>query len=356
MKKLIFILTMTVAFAHANPIKSDTTIVEFSDKESNNKVKVITSKKTIELPKSLNLNNVLKAIGVDSSERDRAIVLVSKRKGANDTLLVLSREGQKIKIITKQMPVDTTVRPKVKIKTDDNGEEEIETFEKTDEEVEIEDKEEKDNNYERKPEKSKKFFSRSDFAIYLGINGFRNTPASNPFLQLRTWTSRYAALSFRKNATLIRGKAADLAFSYGPEIAWYNFMFENSNVARYDKTKAQVSFVENTKPTSKSKLVVPYINLPFMFNIGFKEDKFKIGFGGYIGYRVGGYTKEKFASEGKLKTQGNYGLSNNIYGLTAEIGKKGGLTLYGRYDLNNLFKSDQTILKDLQAFSLGVRL
>jgi hypothetical protein len=361
MKKLFFILAFIAIKATATPFaKKDTTIVEFDDKTSNSKVKVITGKKTFELPKSLNLNNILKAIGVDSAERNRAIVLVSKGNGKDDTLLVLSNEGQKIKIITKEMKKDSTNREartvikKVPDANDSRTEEEIAIDANRDANRNAQ--EEKDLDYAPKKADNKphKFFSRSDFGLYLGINGLRNTDANNTFTDLRTWRSRYVALSFRKNATLVKGRSADLAFSYGPEIAWYNFMFDNSNVARYEN--GQVNFIANTKATEKSKLVVPYVNFPVLLNIGFKEEKFKIGFGGYIGYRVGGYTKEKFASGGKNKTQGSYGLEKPVYGLTAEIGKKGGWTIFGRYDMSQLFKSNQTNAKDLQAFSVGFRL
>jgi hypothetical protein len=361
MKKLLFILTFIAIKATASPFaKKDTTIVEFDDKSSNSKVKVISGKKTIELPKSLNLNNILKAIGVDSAERDRAIVLVSKGKGKDDTLLVLSNEGQKIKIITKEMKKDTsnknarTIIKKVPDANDAKAEEEIAI--EADRDANREASEEKDKDYTPKKaaDKPRKFFSRSDFGLYVGINGFRNTDASNAFTDLRTFRSRYVALSFRKNVTLLKGKAADLALSYGPEIAWYNFMFDNSNVARYESN--QVSFVANTKATQKSKLVMPYVNFPMMLNFGFKEEKFKIGFGGYLGYRVGGYTKEKFASGGKNKIQGSFGLEKPVYGLTAELGKKGSWTVFGRYDMSQLFKSNQTNAKDIQAFSVGFRL
>jgi hypothetical protein len=356
MKKLITLISFTL-LSHFGFAKSDTTIVEFDDKTSNSKVKVITGKKTFELPKALNLNNILKAIGVDSAERDRALVLVSKGKSKNDTLLVISNEGDKIKIITKEIKKDTSIREeKTTIKrvpdaVDSREEEEI-TVER-----DADLKEEKDPDYKpAKPSNNKprKFFSKSDFGLYLGINGFRNADPSIEALNLRTWKSRYVALSFRKNATLIRGKAADLALSYGPEIAWYNFMFENSNVARYEN--GQVNFVTNTKATEKSKLVMPYLNLPILLNFGFKEDKFKIGFGGYVGYRVGGYTKEKYAASGKNKTEASFGLEKTVYGLTAELGKKGSWTLFGRYDMGQLFKSNQTNAKDIQAFSVGFRL
>lgn len=350
MKKLILLATYLGIQTAAIAMPKDTTIIEFDDKSSKSKVKVISGdKKTFEIPKSLNLNNILKALGVDSSEREKAYVLISKKADKQDTILVVSQEGQKIKIITKdlKMPKSDTL-----IKEND----EITTFEEQRNEDHDYDNSDHKNKKEQAPKKPKKFFSRSDFGIYLGLNNFTEYTSKAPdqLLSLRNFASRYVALSFRKNATLVRGNKVDWAISYGPEIAWYNFMFKNSNVAKYDNNA--VSFVENTKPTEKSKLVMPYVNFPVMFNFGFKEDKFKIGFGGYVGYRVGGYTKEKYVNGGKNKTKGDYGFNDLMYGVTAEIGKRNGMTIFARYDLNKLFKESQSNFDNIQAFSLGLRL
>ena len=76
MKKL-FLITLLTGYQIATAAVRDTTIIEFTDKGTNNKVKVITNNnKTIELPKSLNLDNVLKAVGVDSSERKKALFVM----------------------------------------------------------------------------------------------------------------------------------------------------------------------------------------------------------------------------------------------------------------------------------------
>jgi hypothetical protein len=340
MKKLL-LTTIISALTVINVFgKSDTTIIEFNDKASKNRIKVITNNNTtIDMPRVLNLENVLKAIGVDSNERERALVLVTEGKDSKDTILVVSRDGQRIKIVTRDDifdQKDSTLRN-----------EKIESFE----EIEITEKTKK-----VQPPKQKRFFAKSDFGFYIGLNNFLNGEPSIPNQQykLRTLQSRYVALSFRKNATLIKGNKMDLAFSYGPEIAWYNLMLENSNVAIFENE--QVSFMNNSKPTRKSKLVMPYLNLPILLNFGFKEDKFKIGIGGYIGYRIGGYTSERFVSGGKSRTKGSFGFTDIPYGLTTEFGKKNGLTLFARYDLNNLFVSNQVNAANLQAFSVGFRL
>lgn len=351
MKKLILITAILGLKASFAMVPKDTTIIEFDDKTAKSKVKVITNdKRTFEFPKALNLDNVLKTLGVDSSEREKALVLVSKGKVSNDTLLVVSREGQRIKIITKDINIPKDTLIKGSPAPDDD---QIRTFDE--EEPTAKMSKDKPESKSDEPKKPKKFFAKSDFGLYVGLNNFTKYTSEEPdrLMGLRNWSSRYVALSFRKNVTLVRGGKVDWALSYGPEIAWYNFMFKNSNVA---VTKnGQVAFVKNNKETEKSKLVMPYLNFPVMFNFGFKEEKFKIGFGGYVGYRVGGYTKEVYSSGGKNKIEGSYGLNDFVYGLTAEIGKKNGLTLFGRYDLNKLFKENQVNSLGTQAFSVGLR-
>jgi hypothetical protein len=361
MKKLLLITLLTgYQFASASVASRDTTIIEFNDKSTNNKVKVITNNnKTVELPKSLNLENVLKAIGVDSNERERALVVISQGGAKKDTLLLLSREGQRIKIITKDMAMksDTTIKDSQK-RMDDT----IESYDEDDNNHDEHDSDKEHQKHSKKKSpKEKRFFSKSDFGTYIGLNNFAHANEASAPSQLnglRTWQSRYVALSLRKNATLVKGSKVDVAFSYGPEIAWYNFMLKNSNVAREIdvRGKTMVEFVENTKETEKSKLVMPYLNFPVLLNFGFKEDKFKIGFGGYAGYRIGGYTREKFSKRSEDKVKGDFGLNDFIYGVTAEVGKKNGMTLFVRYDMNKLFKESQTNFKDIQAFSVGFRL
>ena len=100
---------------------------------------------------------------------------------------------------------------------------------------------------------------------------------------------------------------------------------------------------------------MPYLNFPVLLNFGFKEDKFKIGFGGYVGYRVGGYSMEKFSRRSEDKVKGDFGMNDFVYGVTAEVGKKNGMTLFVRYDMNKLFKESQTaVFKFLDFFHFSI--
>lgn len=343
MKKLQLILLLIIGSitVKANS-KSDTTIVEFTDKGVKKRVTVYTSsKRDFDLPKTLDLDNVLKSIGVDSLERQKAIILAGKDGEKQDTILVIARDGRSIKIVAKAPKEGMMKRDTLRNDSDDHWS----RGEENERERTYSDKKEK-------PKKSGRFFSRSDFGIYLGLNNWSkgNTTGSS----LDTWGSRYFALSLQRNATLINGKQVDLAFTYGPEIAWNNFMFENNNVV--EMSGNQVTFKDFGKNLDKTKLVVPTLNFPMMLNFGFDESKFKIGLGGYLGYRVGGYRKIKYEDGKKEKQKGTYGLNDFRYGLTAELGRRKGLTFFFRYDLSEMFKAEQLNAKGLQAWSVGLRL
>jgi hypothetical protein len=331
--------------AIASTFASDTTIVEFTDKKSQKRITVITpDDNRFEIPVNLNLENLLKEMGIDSSQRNRALVLVGRNEQKQDTILVISQEGQRISIIANEKLQTVSKRIIAELgkdgKTEEGG---------INEQNELGDSEE-DKKYEQE---SKRFFSKSDFGFYIGLNGFHQDPQSAQ-AKLRTWPSRYIALSFRKNMTLFKGNQMELALSYAPEFAWYNFMFVNNNGVDFENE--QISFVDLNKATKKSKLVVPNINLPVMLHFGFKEAKFKFGVGGYVGYRIGGYSKIKETNNNKDKIKANYGLENFQYGLTAEAGKRRGLTVFFRYQLNDLFQSNQLNASGVRPFSIGLRI
>jgi hypothetical protein len=338
----------------------DTTSIEFTDRGIRKRIKIITdSKKDFDLPTTLSLENVLKKAGVGDDERQKALILIEK-ENKTDTVLVVTQDGDKIKIIAKDpseafgrsregMRRDTTIQGEHQKNdhwSDDKG---------YDDNLEKRNNDDDDNYTKKKSTGSGRYFSRTDFGIYLGVNNWVNAEpkAPNMLYGLDTWGSRYFALSWRRNATLVNGKKMDLAFAYGPEIAWNNFMFSDNNIVELDNQK-QVRFVDYGKNLQKSKLVVPTLNFPMMLQFGFEEAKFHFGLGGYVGYRTGGYSKIKENGQ-KDKNRSNYGLNDFRYGLAAEMGRKNGLKFFFRYDLNEMFKDTQLNAKGLQAWNVGIR-
>lgn len=349
MKRLGLILLLLIGgFSVKASYKQDTTIVEFTDRGVKKRVTVYTSsKKDFELPRNLNLENVLRSMGVDSSERKKALVLIEQNGAKQDTILLLANDGRTVKIVAKDARDQLSRRDTLRTDNDhwsssgrnnddDDDDDDTTTYVKP-----------------KKKNSGGRFFSKSDFGFYLGLNNWANGASTVPSLQ--TWGSRFIALSFRRNATLINGKQMDLALSYGPEISWNNFMFEGNDYI--DRSTEQVEFLVASKDLNKSKLVETSLNLPVMFNFGFEEAKLKIGIGGYVGYRVGSYRKLKYSdSRRKEINRDNFGLNDFRYGLTVEIGRRRGISFFGRYDMGDLFKSGQKNAAGLQAWTIGIRL
>ncbi|WP_162628195.1 porin family protein [Arcticibacterium luteifluviistationis] len=346
MKKLLvlvslisFITTPNKAFSKAWAAV-DTTILSFSDNSLNKRVTVIsTGNKDLDIPISFNLEKLLTELGLDEEQTQSILSNIKNDKYQSDTLNVISPSGQKLQILGIASPHKF---PREEEYTN---------------EYESEDNWESESNEDKySPESSPKFFPKSDFGFYFGLNNYKNSSSTAPsqLSKLRPWGSRYVAFSFRKNATISKSKNLDLALSYGPEFAIYNFMFENSNGLLNQND--QVSFETLEYDTKKSKLTVPYINLPILLSLGTKNKGFKLSLGGYMGYRIGSHTKTKDTDGNKEKIRDGFNLHRFNYGLTSEIGKKSGLSFFFRYDLRPLFESNQINAKKIQAYSFGIRL
>jgi hypothetical protein len=114
----------------------------------------------------------------------------------------------------------------------------------------------------------------SDFALSLGLNnylGANGQSAGNQSSEydLRPFGSRYFSMAFNRRLTIAKGKNAALRLKSGVEFSWYNFMFEGNNVAV--KGTQRIEFPESTQALSKSKLTVPYINIPMMPYVSFRQ-------------------------------------------------------------------------------------
>ena len=340
MKKLLIILILcsTKLFAAS----ADSTVYSYFDKEFRKDISLRTASKiNLYEPEEKTFKQVLKMFGVDSLERNKLHGILSTSSNAKDIIWTVNTSGEKIQIISQRDNEDDFTFESTGgtvIRTGDN-------FEFT-------------YNSDDKPRERTykgRYFSRTDFAVYLGLNSYTGQMdiAPDQLSDLRVWPSRYIGLSFRANATLANTKNAHFVVSYGPEIAWHNFMLVNNNVLKY--ADGQAKFIQSASPTEKSKFVVPHVNLPVMLNVGFKKERLRLGVGGYVGYRIGGYTKVEYA-EGKEKDKGSLGLNDLKYGLTAELGRSPGAALFFRYDLSELFRSNQVVPSGMQAFSFGIRL
>jgi hypothetical protein len=158
-----------------------------------------------------------------------------------------------------------------------------------------------------------------------------------------------------------------LSLDLGADLLWYNFKMEDRTVIINEGTEpAQIVFqpTESEDDPIRSKLRVSYINANLMpvFHIGkkssgFNRRTFRIGVGGYAGYRIGSMTKYVYEHNGnkqKDKYSDNFYLNNFRYGAKAMIGIKE-INVFLNYDLNSLFEENKGPEgNNLNAFSFGV--
>ncbi|MGB3608570.1 MAG: hypothetical protein WA775_07910 [Psychroserpens sp.] len=84
------------------------------------------------------------------------------------------------------------------------------------------------------------------------------------------------------------------------------------------------------------------------------DDHFRVGLGGYGGFRIAAQHKLKYEEDGdrvKQKIRKNYNTSTFVYGLSGYVGI-GDVSLYAKYDLSPLFKDQEF---DQHNVSLGLR-
>ncbi|MFD2244814.1 outer membrane beta-barrel protein [Pontibacter ruber] len=206
---------------------------------------------------------------------------------------------------------------------------------------------------EEKHYKATKF----NFDVDLGLNNFVNAD-DNEVPDLKTTGSKYVSLNMHLNSQ-IGGRKSPFYLTSGFEFAFNNYMFDDN--IRVQDINGVTSFVEETELNyEKSKLTHSSVNIPLMAVLKYKrengKDGFKIGAGGFGGYRLGSHTKLKYELDGnteKDKTKDNFNLSDFQYGLEGVIGY-GGLDLFVKYNMNDLFKDNRG--PKVNVISFGLRL
>jgi len=166
-----------------------------------------------------------------------------------------------------------------------------------------------------------------------------------------------------------------LYLEWGGGVSWYNFKFENKSVRLRD-TDNGVEFFEATDTDVefvKSKLTVAYAHVSFVPMLEFGRHRryrdkqfwhnwwnndgdnrgFRIGFGGYAGYKIDSYTKAVIDNGDKEKDRNhdNFHLENFRYGARIQMGYRG-TDLFFNYDFNELFSEGGG--PKLNAFSFGI--
>lgn len=203
---------------------------------------------------------------------------------------------------------------------------------------------------------------RRYWAIDVGLNSYLEN-GSNPSDENKNYglsVGRSRFISLGSYGSMAIGKTTSpLSLRFGLEFSWYNFMFENNTYIVEGNTGVEFQDYENdfTETLSKSKLTVPYINIPLMLKLETKDKQnrtaFHMGLGGYVGYRIGGHRKIKTSDGDKSRKHDNFYLNSWRYGVETHFGFRD-LTLFVKYDLNELFTTDNG--PKLNVFAFGIRL
>lgn len=209
--------------------------------------------------------------------------------------------------------------------------------------------------------KSEARFNRphhSNFSMDLGLNTLvnRGNPAPDASFDLRPLGSRYISFQWRHSWRV--GKVGSPVYIVsGPEVAFNNYMFDNNR--QLFSNDSSVSYIgKSPLNLQKSKLATTTLNLPLMAQLYFRDDKghesFRLGAGGFVGYRLSSHTKLKYDRDGstkKDKDRGSYNLEDFQYGLQGIIGVRG-VDLFVKYNLNELFKENRG--PQAQTLSFGI--
>ncbi|NQY07173.1 MAG: hypothetical protein HRT68_13540, partial [Flavobacteriaceae bacterium] len=191
----------------------------------------------------------------------------------------------------------------------------------------------------------------SDIVIAVGFNNAIQEGRSLDNSDYKFAGSRFFELGYAWRTRVFK-ESNFLRFKYGISLQ-YNSLKPTDN--RYFVRNGDVTTLE-TFPENLDKSKIRFTNLvaPIHFEFGPSKKierehyfrystrkKFKIGVGGYGGFRIGTKQKLKFSMDGddkKEKIKNSYNASNLVYGLSGYIAW-GGVGLYAKYDLNPLFES-----------------
>ena len=195
----------------------------------------------------------------------------------------------------------------------------------------------------------------------LGLNALTNRGSGAP--ELRTLGSRYVNIGLDA-AVRLGGRRSPAYVVFGPEFAFNNYMLEGNNKWINQNGRTSVVLETNGRQYQKTKLATSTFTVPLMFQLNFHQKDahtgrshagFRVGAGGFVGYRLGSWTKLKYFEEGntyKDKDYGSYNLTDWQYGLQGVVGYKS-LTFFAKYNLNELFRDGQG--PQAQTLSFGVR-
>jgi len=211
--------------------------------------------------------------------------------------------------------------------------------------------------------------TRHYFNFEFGMNNYMQDgkfpDENNALYTVKPWGSWYVGMS-GSNRTHITGP---LFIDWGGGISWYNFKHQNFRT-RLEKGDIETIYFEDLEVSSplKSKLSLTHLNLTLvpilhfgnsgrkkdLFHWDYYDSGFRIGLGGYIGYRIKSWTKYTWREGGDKKknhTRDNFYLNNVRYGVRLVMGYRA-FDIFVNYDISELYSTGRG--PKLNAFSFGI--
>jgi hypothetical protein len=324
-------------------VVKDTVVIHFGNKSKI--IILVDDPEELKRISEFDLNKMLKdlSISVDTMNNDEQYLKIEDETGKkylNDT-----------SIIVEQNQVIDVAALKAEIKE------------------ELKDEMEEDSGKTTSSKKKRYKRTRSYFNFEFGMNNWlqngRYPNETNALYTVKNWGSWYIALA-NTNRLHVKGS---FYLDFGANISWYNFKFQNART-RLDKGPEEVVFWEDLEVSGpiKSKLTISYINATLvpvfsfgrtgrkrdLFNWDYYDKGFRIGIGGYVGYRLWSFTKYTWRETGtknKNHDRGDFFLNNFRYGARFIMGFRV-FDIFVNYDLNDIFIEDRG--PQLNGLSFGI--
>lgn len=205
----------------------------------------------------------------------------------------------------------------------------------------------------------KRFFEQGVIAFGLN-NVIVDGKLSSDF---KTWSSRFYEFGYTFKSRLSKD-LSPFYLKYGASLLINNLQTNKDQYFVKNGDKTNLAVFSNNLESARLKniqLIFPVhfevdFSKPDMVN-GLKSSRterfFRFGLGGYGGFRLHSRQILKYRENGvsiKNKATDNFNLNNFTYGVSGYFGYRS-ISLYGKYDINTLFKNN-----DGRTVSLGLRL
>lgn len=350
LQRLLFITLLMSPLVHQAQSKADTVVINFGN--SSRMVFYINEKGDLEQLKSYDLN----ALVSDMKDKIEANTTVSSQEDGDkylkDSLAITDSS-------TRELDDDSTNEDEdsYSYNNGDNNDDDDRWRDNNDDSWRgkaktWKDRIDDDNNIVISNKLGNNHYINFDIGVnnYLEDGDFPNS--NDEQYSVKPWGSWYFAINSVHNNHI----AGKLFIESGIGISWYNFKFEDAST-RLVKTDTELLFVSGTADSfKKSKLTASFINLSLVpvLKFGSRKKGFRIGAGGYGGYRLGSHSKYRYKIEGSSerdKNKDNFYLNNWRYGLRLQLGHKG-TDFFINYDMNELFSEGRA--PKLNAFSFGI--